>query len=131
MSIAPLTKQADISNREARPPLTRPSGSFFLALESFLGILGAWVLGCGDSRAEARRPWGQWPNTKRGRQLWGGFAWRLVERKLEQWPSPFSDTIYLLFLKPIFYTLFLKILLSPKDNDIKFVWLVESKGENQ
>lgn len=37
----PLQPSRRIANREARPPLARLSGSFFLALESLLGVLGA------------------------------------------------------------------------------------------
>lgn len=49
----PLQPSRRISNREVRPPLTRLSGTCFLALESYLGSLGTWAWGCGDSRAEA------------------------------------------------------------------------------
>lgn len=46
----PLPPSKGVSNREARPPLTRPSWSFFLALESILGVLDGCVGGCGGSR---------------------------------------------------------------------------------
>lgn len=63
--MAPSTKQA--AHREARPPLPRLSGPFFLALERASWEAGAWPWGCGDSRAEAgvatgtvtRHQWGR------------------------------------------------------------------------
>lgn len=67
-NLLPLQPSRWISDREARPPLTRLSGSFFLAHESFLGVLGAWVWGWGDSRGEAKVATGTRPKTRRGRE---------------------------------------------------------------
>lgn len=39
-----------------------------LALESFLGVLSAWVWGCGDSRAKAEVAMGTVTEHKMGRQ---------------------------------------------------------------
>lgn len=72
----PLQPSRRISNREARPPLARLSGSFFLALESFLGVLGAWAwmgLWGHQGGSQGGHVWGRWgeqcPNT-RGQGCW-------------------------------------------------------------
>lgn len=69
ISPLPLQPSRRISNREVRPPLTRLSGTCFLARESSLGSLGTWVWGCGDSRAEAEVATGTVTQHKEGRQL--------------------------------------------------------------
>lgn len=98
MSIAPLTKQANISNREARPPLTRPSGPFFLALESFLGILGAWVSGCGDSGAEAEVALGIVAQHKEAAAAMGGIRVGTGRKGTRTMAKPFfRDGIFTFF----------------------------------
>lgn len=79
----PLQPSRRASNREARSPLTSLSGSFFLALESFLGVLGAWARGCGDSRAEAKVASGTVTQHKKGGGSARRFMWRLAERQPE------------------------------------------------
>lgn len=69
LSPLPLQPSRRISNREARPPFTGLSGTFFLALESFLGALGAWAWGCDDSRAEAEVATGTVTQPTEGGQL--------------------------------------------------------------
>lgn len=68
---------------------------------------------------------------KEGVAAMGGICVEAGRKETRAMAKPFFRYNIFTFFKANFYTLFLKILLSPKDNDIKFIWLVESKGENQ
>lgn len=95
-----------ISNREARPPLTGINGSFFLVLESFLGVLGAWVWGGGDSKVEAKVAMETVTQHRKGAAALGGSCGDSLNGTRERRQSPILFTKKKK-IKPISMPLFL------------------------
>lgn len=121
----PLPPSRWVSNREARPPLMRPGGSFFLALESILG-------GCGGSGVEV----GVAPETliwtRSGEAAPGEICGERFKGHYREWVSDAAYLLFFFFFEANSYaSSFLNIRLSPKDNDIKLIWWVSSKGKDQ